>query len=110
MILDLSKNAFVVMYVLNAVLALSCLGTIHLLLSRLRREHSVVHKALGEPSLFQNNTVSNGLRVLGFLLTRKYREVPDEHVRKLGSIALALLVTVLATGVVTTMLFFPWLP
>ena len=104
------QNPFVVMYVLNGLVALAWLICVELLLSRLRHGHSVVHKELGEPSLFSNNTVSNGLRVVRFLLARKYRSIPDERVRKLGGIALALLLIVFATSAFTTTLFFAQSP
>lgn len=104
------KNPFATMYVLNGLFILAWLITVELLLGRLRREHSAVHKQLGEPSLFSNNTISNGLRVLGFVLTGKYRAVPDEYVRKLGNLARGLLLIVLATGAVTTTLFFSQSP
>lgn len=55
-----------------------------LLFSLLRRSHEVTFQELGEPSFFTNNSISNGLRVVRFLLQRDYRELHDPKVERLS--------------------------
>lgn len=49
----------------------------HVFLSQLRTRHAQTWEALGRPSLFLNNSVSNSLAVLRFLWRREYRCLPD---------------------------------
>lgn len=41
-----------------------------LLLHRLKRDHTKVWMDLGEPSIFWNNSMRNGFRVMGFVFRR----------------------------------------
>lgn len=106
------EHLFAVMYVVNALLALASLIAIEVFLRRLRRSEPQVHKDLGEPLVFTNNTGLNTLRAVGFLFLRRYRGLPDASVRKLGSFALAVLLFTLAVGGITALYFsvFPGAP
>src|SRR4030095_5262182 len=51
----------------------------YVFLSRLRTRHAQTWEALGRPTLFLNNSVSNSLAVLRFLWRREYRGLADEQ-------------------------------
>jgi hypothetical protein len=108
----LSSNAFAVMYVINAVLAMASLAFLEVFLRRLKRSEPRVHQTLGEPLVFTNNTGLNTIRAVWFLLSRQYRSLGDERARKLGGVALGLLLSALALGAITTLYFamFPGKP
>src|SRR5579872_4740209 len=96
----------VVMYAVSMGFVLAWLILMGTLLGHLKRHHASVHRNLGEPSLFWNNTLRSSALVLCFLVTRRYRAIPDARVRKLGDFALALLVFMLVAGVAFTAVFY----
>jgi hypothetical protein len=55
-------------------------------LKRLKEEHLDVWNELGQPSLFLNNSIN--WRVTKFLFGRKYLEVGDEFLTKMGDFML----------------------
>jgi len=54
------------------------------LLSCIRDKHPAEYKEMGEPSLFMNNSISNSMGVVRFLLDRDYRNIADPRVNQLG--------------------------
>ena len=96
----------VVVYAVSVAFALAWLIFMGILLGYLKRHHASIHRNLGEPSLFWNNTVRSSALVLCFLVTRRYRSIPDARIQRLGDFALALLVMMLVAGAaVTTVLY-----
>lgn len=69
---------FIIGFVLSGVFVVAYLISSELLLSWIRQRHSDICKELGEPSLFGNNTISNGNRVVKFLLSQGYLAL-SEH-------------------------------
>ena len=68
--------------ILFVLLLVSCVvGLIlqHVFLSRLRTRHARTWEALGRPTLFLNNSISNSLAVLRFLWRREYRDLADNE-------------------------------
>jgi len=57
-------------------------------LRMLRTRHEQRWIALGKPSLILNNSISNGIAVTRFLWRRKYMELEDERLTRLGSFML----------------------
>ena len=51
-------------------------------LNTLKNKHGETWKALGEPSLFLNNSVSNSFSVQGFIFGKKYKELNDPDFTK----------------------------
>ena len=98
----------VALHVGNAILILVWFFTVHLLLSRLRRDHVAIYEDLEAPSL-TNYTWANSLRVLRFLLTRQYRAVPDRRIRTLGNIAFFQILFILGVGGATA-ISQAWMP
>jgi hypothetical protein len=60
-----------------AALVIVYLAIVHFFMRHLRLNHQETWKELGSPSLFLNNTPMNSLRVAGFLLTGRHRELGD---------------------------------
>jgi hypothetical protein len=68
--------------ILFIILVVSCaVGFVlqHAFLSQLRARHAQTWEALGRPTLFLNNSISNSLAVLRFLWRREYRGLADEQ-------------------------------
>lgn len=99
-----SENLFTVMYFVNAALALICLIVFECFLRCLKASQPKVHEALGEPSIFTNNTGLNTLRAVVFLFRRKYRHFSDDRLKLFGDFALATTAFVLVVGGATTLL------
>ena len=66
------------------VLSLRGLVLHHRLLRRLQHDHPQVWQELGRPTLFLNNSVSNGFAVLRFVQQREYMELKDPELRSLA--------------------------
>jgi len=68
--------------ILFIVLFVSCaVGFVlqYVFLSRLRTRHAQTWEALGRPTLFLNNSISNSLAVLRFIWRRDYRNMTDKQ-------------------------------
>ena len=52
------------------------------MLSNLRKRHPEVWEDLGSPTLINNNTIRNGLRVQKFLLKKEYKGLNDPEFEK----------------------------
>lgn len=62
------------------------------MLSKLRRNHVATFRDLGEPSLFTNNTMSNGARVVRFVFSREYKNLNDPDIDRIAGTCRALLI------------------
>jgi hypothetical protein len=62
------------------------------LLAKLRKSHSEAFRDLGEPSLFYNNSISHGMRVVRFLLERDYLELHDPALNRVAGACRALFI------------------
>ena len=74
--------------ILFILLVMSCAtGFIlhYIFLSRLRSRHLQTWEALGRPTLFLNNSITNCLAVLRFLWRRDYRALGDEEFARFAS-------------------------
>lgn len=98
-------DLFAALYIVNALIALGGLIAVEVFLRSLRVCAPEVHRELGEPSVFANNTGLNTIRAVGFLLFRKHRVLPDRRARRLGDIAFAVLVSSLVTGGIAAVCF-----
>ena len=71
------------------------------LLRSLRTRHEERWIALGKPSAFLNNSISNGFAVQRFIWQRQYLDLEDEHITRLcrsliiGQIGWAILIGLL---------------
>ena len=89
----MSLVSVMVGYLLAGALALlgvfiaAYLVLLQMLFYRLRHEHADHYRELGEPSLFLNNSMSMGYRVVHYLLDKDYRVLPDQRVNQLGEYA-----------------------
>jgi hypothetical protein len=63
------------------------------LTSRLRQDHNEIYARLGEPTLFLNNSPSNSMRLVAFILSGRYSSLADPKLRVLGGACRILLVT-----------------
>jgi hypothetical protein len=78
--------------VLLGIFIVSYLVLLQVLFYRLRHEHGDHYRELGEPSLFLNNSIATGFRVMRYLLYKDYGVVPDQRVNQLGEYARRLLI------------------
>ncbi len=69
---------------LTAPLIVAYLIMLARLFSYMRDKHPAEYKEMGEPSLFMNNSISNSMGVVRFLLDRDYRSISDPRVNQLG--------------------------
>ena len=86
---------YFVVYGVIALLAATTfayLAAISVMLSKIRNNHVTTFRALGEPSLFANNTISNGARVVRFLFSREYKNLSDPEVDRIGGVCRTLLI------------------
>jgi hypothetical protein len=67
------------------LLVLAGFGLTGQFLSILRHSHSEVWRSLGSPTLFLNNSISNGLQVLRFLWRSEYRSLGDERLTRIAA-------------------------
>ena|SRR5258706_6573507 len=51
----------------------------HAFLTRLRTHHTPIWEALGRPTLFLNNSITNSIAVLRFLWRREYQTLGDHR-------------------------------
>lgn len=69
---------------LTAPLIVIYLVTMAKMFSYMREKHLTRYKELGEPSLFANNSISNNVSVIRFLLDRDYLRMSDSQLSQLG--------------------------
>jgi hypothetical protein len=62
----------------------------HRLYSRLQSAHPEQYERLGSPTLFLNNSISNGLKTMRFLWSRRYRELGDPKLSRLCRIIIVI--------------------
>jgi hypothetical protein len=70
--------------ILLAPIILGYLVSLQMFLYRLRHEHPRHYEELGRPSLFLNNSISNGFRVVRYLINRDYLAITDARASQLG--------------------------
>ena len=66
------------------------------LFSRLEHQHAQKYEAMGRPSLFLRNNISNGLATMKFLFAREHRALGDAYLSRLSDFMLGFLVVYLA--------------
>jgi hypothetical protein len=88
--------------VLIPVSALAYLVLLLRFLSRLQRTCPRVFEELGEPSLIMNNTISNNLKTVGFLLKGNF-DVLEEQGLARSAQAVRIVMIVLIVSVLTVM-------
>ncbi len=99
-------QTFIVAFVLSGIFIVAYLISSEILLSWIRRRHSETYKELGQPSLFTNNTMSNGNRVIKFLLAKEYLSLGEDRVRKLGTLTRTLFLVAIAMFAIAVIIFF----
>jgi hypothetical protein len=72
--------------------AIVYLGLLARLISNLRDSHHDVYVRLGEPSLFLNNNIANGMRLVGCILRGQFLQLEDKTLTTLGRACRALLI------------------
>jgi hypothetical protein len=78
----------------------------HVLLSRLRTRHAQTWEALGRPTLFFNNSITNSVAVLLFLWRRDYQTLGDKGSVRLASFLRSYLTVYLVLFVFAVVVFF----
>ena len=94
--------------ILFVLLLASCVAGLvlhHILLSHLRSRHSQAWEALGRPTLFLNNSITNSLAVLRFLWRRDYLALDDDGFARLAGFLRGYMITYLVLFVLTMALF-----
>ena len=106
------ERLFALTYFINAFLVLTTLVSLEIFLRNLREKEPDVHRALGSPLIFGNNTGINMIRAVVFLFRRKYAGLSDNHLKVMGGFSLGVMVFSLVIGGATTLYFlvFPGEP
>ena len=78
----------------------------HTFLSRLRTHHAQTWEALGRPTLFFNNSISNSLAVLRYLWRREYLRLGDQQSIRLASFLRSFTVFYFVLFVITVVALF----
>lgn len=84
-------NIFYGVVLASAVITVIYLFLISRVISVLQESHREIYVRMGEPSLITNNNISNGARLVWFLISGKYRELADSKLSALGSACRALI-------------------
>jgi len=98
-------NILIAILPLLVLSSFSYLVFLEMLFFRLRRKHPEYYKAIGEPSLFLNNSISKSGEMYRFVMDRDYLDVPDERAIRLGNLSRRLLVGGLTLFVIALLLF-----
>lgn len=101
--------AFYGALLLSIPVALGYLVVVARLFGKLKREHPIAYRELGEPSLFLNNSISNSVRTIKFIVLGKYKSLQDPEFSSLATVARGLFVLSLALyAVCAVVLTFYW--
>jgi uncharacterized membrane protein (DUF485 family) len=95
---------FIYVFGFAAVLTIVYLILLASMFDRLRKMYPETYRELGEPSLFLRNSPKNNIRVLGFLMRREYRQMPDESFRLLAAQARNLLIAAFGLYIIAVLL------
>ena len=79
-----------VLFPLLFIMAFGGLGLTKLLLSRLERAHPDKYEAMGKPSLFLRNNISNAWATQKFIFCREHKTLNDKYLSKLSDVILVL--------------------
>jgi hypothetical protein len=100
------------MYVLLPILFIALLASAvvgfalqHAFLSRLRTRHVQTWEALGRPTLFLNNTITNSVAVLRFFWRREYQSLGDKQSVRFASFLRSYFAVYLMLFVFTVVVF-----
>lgn len=77
-------DLFYAVMLVSAVITVIYLILISRIISVLQESHRDVYVKMGEPSLLTNNNISNGARLVWFIISRNYRELADSKLSTLG--------------------------
>jgi len=75
----------------------------HRLFSHLQSAHPEQYERLGSPTLFLNNNISNGLKTMRFLWSRRYRDLDDPKLTRVcrSVMVISVIYFIIFSGLVT---------
>jgi hypothetical protein len=100
-----SESTFLTVFISVGVISVAYLVVLHFLYERLAENHIATYNSLGSPMFFSNLGVSAGLKVLRFLILRRYRRMNDVVVVRLADTALGLLVISVLGSIALNIMF-----
>ena|SRR5438034_9197481 len=85
------NSVMIPLFVAMLILVTSYLWMTFNLFVYLKKRHEALWEELGRPSFF-NNSISNNWKFLSFLMSRRYRSVPDSFVQERGKFIFCLFI------------------